>query len=59
MHSGWMISFSVVLGAFGVLTAVLAIIEMITFIRADGGMVASVQIVSLVSIIFGSLCKYY
>lgn len=57
MTSGWLISFSVVLGSFGLLTAALALVELITFVRNDGGLVGSVQIVSLVSIIFGSLCK--
>jgi hypothetical protein len=52
-----LISFSVVLGSFGLLTAALALVELITFVRNDGGLVGSVQIVSLVSIIFGSLCK--
>jgi hypothetical protein len=57
MTSGWLISFSVVLGSFGLLTAALALVELITFVRNDGGLVGSVQIVSLLSIIFGSLWR--
>ena len=57
MTSGWLISFSVVLASFGVVAATLGIVELVNFIRTEGGLLGSVQVVSLASIIFGSLCK--